>query len=362
MKLTQKLLLLLALLPGLLCAQPYYQNPTFAYTGELAGIPSTCRVGSLSFITDATAGQNIYECASANTWTQQSGGAGGSVNISGTPTTGQYAVWTNANTVQGVTVPTLTGTPAASNISYWTGATTQALLSGTGLLLMNGASAPTVITPAAGKILSNTSFTSTPTLGASGTLGALAFGNATSGLLTLTPPAGAMGTLTTTLPNANSTLPIFGQQVTFAGPTAARTVTMPDANFTVARTDAANTFTGVQTMASPVITGSAVTFTTGTARTLANASEIIVCTSTCTVTPPGTLTAGQQFCVQNDNNVATVITLAAVTNIQYEVTARTSYKTANTSMTSAAAVNQQICMVAVSTTKFNVFGFVGTWN
>lgn len=105
----------------------------------------------------------------------------------------------------------------------------------------------------------------------------------------------------------------------------------------------------------------AVLLTSGTSRTLANAAEIIVCTSTCTVTPPGTLTAGQQFCVQNDDNVSTVITLAAVSGIQYEATARTSYGTANHTMTSGGAVKDQMCMIAISTTKFNVFSYTGTW-
>lgn len=50
-----------------------------------------------------------------------------------------------------------------------------------------------------------------------------------------------------TVPDANTTLPVFSQAVTFSGPTAARTVTLPDANFTVARTDAAQTFAGAQT-------------------------------------------------------------------------------------------------------------------
>ncbi len=42
---------------------------------------------------------------------------------------------------------------------------------------------------------------------------------------------------------------------TAAGPTQARIYTFPDAAATIARTDAANTFTGVQTMTSPAITG-----------------------------------------------------------------------------------------------------------
>lgn len=115
------------------------------------------------------------------------------------------------------------------------------------------------------------------------------------------------------------------------------------------------------TIASPTITGTAVTFTSGTSRTLANASEIVVCTSTCTVTPPASATAGMQFCVQNDDNVSTVITLAAVSGVQYESTARTSYGTANHTMTSGGAVKDQICMVAVSATKWNVWSSVGTW-
>lgn len=85
-------------------------------------------------------------------------------------------------------------------------------------------------------------------LGTAGSaVGNVGFRNATSGTATVGPPTGALGTYTVTLPNAASTLPIFGQQITFAGPTAARTVTFPDASFTAARTDAANTFTGTQT-------------------------------------------------------------------------------------------------------------------
>ena len=46
-----------------------------------ASLPSTCAVGELGFVTGATPGQQIYECSSTNTWTQQlnSGGGGGSL-------------------------------------------------------------------------------------------------------------------------------------------------------------------------------------------------------------------------------------------------------------------------------------------
>ncbi len=79
------------------------------------------------------------------------------------------------------------------------------------------------------------------------------FGN-TSGDATVQPTAIAGTATVVTLPNASSTLPIYTQQITYAGPSAARTITYPDASITVARTDAANTFTGVQTMTSPVFT------------------------------------------------------------------------------------------------------------
>lgn len=53
-----------------------------------------------------------------------------------------------------------------------------------------------------------------------------------------------------TLPDADSKIPVFSQTITFSGPTLARTVTLPDANFTVARTDAGNTWTGNQIFSS----------------------------------------------------------------------------------------------------------------
>lgn len=61
-------------------------------------------------------------------------------------------------------------------------------------------------------------------------------------------------TRTWTLPDSATFIPIISQLLTFTWPTASRTITLPDANFTVARTDAANTFTGVQTMTSPSFT------------------------------------------------------------------------------------------------------------
>jgi len=39
-------------------------------------VPSTCQVGEMFFKSDATAGQNLFACTAANTWTLESGGGG----------------------------------------------------------------------------------------------------------------------------------------------------------------------------------------------------------------------------------------------------------------------------------------------
>src|ERR1700688_1878860 len=55
----------------------------FVYIGPLSGIPVTATVGQLAFITDAIAGQNIYEATATNVFTQQLAGipAGPSTSI-----------------------------------------------------------------------------------------------------------------------------------------------------------------------------------------------------------------------------------------------------------------------------------------
>lgn len=65
------------------------------------------------------------------------------------------------------------------------------------------------ITGVAGGVLagSGPAFTSTPTLGVAGTsAGSVAFASATSGIITVTPPTGALGSSTLTLPIATDTL------------------------------------------------------------------------------------------------------------------------------------------------------------
>lgn len=40
-------------------------------------LPATCGVGQVFFLSNAPAGQNVYGCATVNTWSLQSGGGGG---------------------------------------------------------------------------------------------------------------------------------------------------------------------------------------------------------------------------------------------------------------------------------------------
>jgi hypothetical protein len=108
----------------------------------------------------------------------------------------------------------------------------------------------------------NADQTATHAKGVTISSGALVLTGATSGTTTIQSPAVA-GLAVVTMPNASSTLPIYGAQITYTGPTAPRTVTYPDANFTVARTDAGNTFAGNQILSTGTLTMSADIYTNG---------------------------------------------------------------------------------------------------
>lgn len=60
----------------------------------------------------------------------------------------------------------------------------------------------------------------------------LSINGATSGSATIVATSVA-GTPTITLPAVNTTIPVFGQVITFTGPSAARTVTIPDTDLTL---------------------------------------------------------------------------------------------------------------------------------
>jgi hypothetical protein len=80
--------------------------------GNTSALPSTCTVGQTFFNFSATAGQNMYYCTAANTWTQQ-------LNSGGTAGFG-------ASLFSSTSSATVTGTTAATLIGSVTGSTTIA--------------------------------------------------------------------------------------------------------------------------------------------------------------------------------------------------------------------------------------------
>lgn len=184
--------------------------------------------------------------------------------------------------------------------------------------------------------------------------------NLNAGLITYTPATGTInnGNATQIIPagwfgfhytdNTNTVMPVMPTFQAF--PTCADTLGK-HLNFNIA--------TGAISCGTSVIT---TPLTTGTSVSLAGPSAYFVCTTTCTVTPP-TPVAGYQFCVYNGDNIATVITLAALgTTARYENTARTAYGTATTgTFVSGGAVGDSVCIVGLDATHYITPTFKGTW-
>jgi hypothetical protein len=89
---------------------------------------------------------------------------------------------------------------------------------------------------------------------------------------------------------------------------------------------------------------------------------VYVCTTTCTVVVPPPV-AAYEFCVVNDDNVSTVITLAALGSAaRYETATRTGYGTAGTgTMTSGGAVGDGVCLLGRDATHYIVTSASGIW-
>jgi hypothetical protein len=153
---------------------------------------------------------------------------GGIVSVGGSPVT-----------TSGTLALTVAGT--AGGIVYFAGSATWAstgALSQGGILLGGGTGIPTVLAAVqSGRVLTSMgtlttpAYSSTITLGASGTLGTITLGNATSGTILITPPTGALGTVTLTLPITTTTLAglavtqTFTQVNTFSSSTASTSTT-----------------------------------------------------------------------------------------------------------------------------------------
>lgn len=115
-------------------------------------------------------------------------------------------------------------------------------------------------------------------------------------------------------------------------------------------------------LATTAYVDAAVALTAGTSVTLTGTRQYFVCTGACTVTVPVPV-AGAEFCVVNDDNIATVITLSAIgSSSRYENTARTAYGTAGTgTFVSAGAVGDKVCILGRDATHYLTTSFTGTW-
>lgn len=106
---------------------------------------------------------------------------------------------------------------------------------------------------------------------------------------------------------------------------------------------------------------SAPPLTIGTGGSLTNPYGYYICTTTCSITLP-TPAAGSQFCIRNDAAVTTVITISAISGVQYENTAFSGYGTVTTgTMTSGGALGDKICLLGRDSTHYLVGTFIGTW-
>lgn len=124
----------------------------------------------------------------------------------GTPT---WTAGTSSGTPAVTASSPLAITTLTGNITCATCVTSSGggAITGTAPVAVSAAGAVS-ITGAAGQVLAGASpaFTATPTLGASGTVGTIAFGNATSGTVTLGTVTGALGSVTASLPANTGTL------------------------------------------------------------------------------------------------------------------------------------------------------------
>jgi hypothetical protein len=158
-----------------------------------------------------------------------------------------------------------------------------------------------------------------------------------SGSVSLTVPAAA-GSNTITLPAGTTD---------FSGTSGFIQQATTGAAFTAAA------ITAAQVPATPLVAG------TGAA--LTGPREYYVCTGTCTPTPPVPV-AGYEFCIYNDNNVATAITLQALgSSAMYENSARTAYGTAGTgTLALSAAAANKVCIVGRDATHYSTVSYNGT--
>jgi hypothetical protein len=103
------------------------------------------------------------------------------------------------------------------------------------------------------------------------------------------------------------------------------------------------------------------TVSSGSIGTLTGNSNVVVCTSTCNLTPVQPA-AGIEVCVRNAPGSATVITLNALASGNYyELTNHSGWGTAAHNLVSGGLAIDSICLHGYDATHYMVMSYTGTW-
>jgi hypothetical protein len=287
----------IATLPAITCSI----LPDYTLTG------ATPAAGSGTLVVDSGATFTVHKTFAmpttdgTDTYILQTNGAGvgswvakpsgGVTSVAQSFTGGIVSVGGSPVTTSGTLALTVAGTQGG--IVYFTSGTgwgSTGSLSLGGLVLGGGTGIPTVLSAAlSGSVLTsqgvNTSpaYSSTITLGASGTLGTITLGNATSGTILITPPTGALGTPTLTLPITSTTLAGLSVAQTFnAAQTFSSTVSLTlDTDATSSTAGGTLTVTGGAAVSKKLFIGTLLDLvaTTSTAGQITQAGTRILHTS-----------------------------------------------------------------------------------
>lgn len=181
--------------------------------GVLAGSPAAFTRTPVLGLNGTAAGTLGFAGATSGTVTVTPQAAAGTPTLSLPNTSGTFAVSATAPLAVSATTGNITCTTCVTSSG-------GGAITGTAPVAVSAAGVVS-ITGAAGQVLAGASpaFTATPTLGVAGaTVGTLTFANLTSGSITISPPTGALGSITLTLPiGGNDTLMGLATAATVTG-------------------------------------------------------------------------------------------------------------------------------------------------